>query len=291
VVELLRGCLSDGHGALNRLVLVGCQKGVFSFFHAVGHWDYPIEPRGVEQSNELWLVARNRHSIVGLSRQAYSADEGTESSRVHEGHLREIDQEVTLFGQARQSFPEGPNRVRVEFSRRLDEGVFLVLFNTDFEHAALHFDAVAGAMSTPHGTAMAGNLRTVTDVLLATDSDELFASIDAALASDDTAVYRVRRGQDVLPVVEQKDPDLVILDLQIGNMGGVASCLAIRQEEGMGRLTKRPVALLLDKSSDTYIAQQSRADGWLVKPLDPLRLQSLATTLLEKGTLFEGLVS
>ena len=131
----------------------------------------------------------------------------------------------------------------------------------------------------------------MTDVLLATDSDALFASIDAALASDDTKVYRVRRGQDVLPVVEEKNPDLVILDLQIGNMGGVAACLAVRQEEGMDRLAKRPVALLLDKASDTYIAQQSRADGWLVKPLDPLRLRSLATTLLENGTLFEGLGS
>ena len=131
----------------------------------------------------------------------------------------------------------------------------------------------------------------MTDVLLATDSDALFASIDAALASDETKVYRVRRGQDVLPVVEEKNPDLVILDLQIGNMGGVAACLAVRQEEGMDRLAKRPVALLLDKASDTYIAQQSRADGWLVKPLDPLRLRSLATTLLENGTLFEGLGS
>lgn len=131
----------------------------------------------------------------------------------------------------------------------------------------------------------------MTDVLLATDSDELFATIDAALASDDTSVYRVRSGHDVVPVVEQKDPDLVILDLQIGNMGGVASCLALRQEEGMDRLEKRPVALLLDKASDTYIAQQARADGWLVKPLDPLRVRSLATTLLENGTLFEGLGS
>ncbi len=131
----------------------------------------------------------------------------------------------------------------------------------------------------------------MTDVLLATDSDALFATVDAALANDDTNVYRVRRGQDVLPVVEEKNPDLVILDLQIGNMGGVAACLAVRQEEGMDRLEQRPVALLLDKASDTYIAQQSRADGWLVKPLDPLRLRLLATTLLEKGTLFEGLGS
>ncbi len=131
----------------------------------------------------------------------------------------------------------------------------------------------------------------MTDVLLATDSDEVFAAVDSALADDDTTVYRVRRGQDVLPVVEQKSPDLVLLDLQIGNMGGVATCLMVRQEEGMDRLVKRPIALLLDRDADSFLARQSRADGWLVKPLDPLRLRKLARTLLENGTLFEGSIS
>lgn len=143
-------------------------------------------------------------------------------------------------------------------------------------------------MSSPHGTQTAGNLRPVTDVLLATDSDDVFVAVDSALTDDDTVVYRVRQGKDVLPVVEIEDPDLVILDLQIGNMGGVAACLAIRQEEGMDRLPKRPIALLLDRAADAFLAQESRADGWLVKPLDPLRLRKLATTLLAKGTLFEG---
>ena len=131
----------------------------------------------------------------------------------------------------------------------------------------------------------------MTEVLLATDSDEVFAAVDSALADDDTTVYRVRRGQDVLPVVEQKSPDLVLLDLQIGNMGGVATCLMVRQEEGMDRLEKRPIALLLDRDADSFLARQSRADGWLVKPLDPLRLRKLARTLLENGTLFEGSIS
>ena len=69
-------------------------------------------------------------------------------------------------------------------------------------------------------------------VLLATDSDAVYNEVDAALASDDVVVWRVREGADVLPVIIAKDPQLVVLDLQIGNMGGVATCIAIRQEEG-----------------------------------------------------------
>ncbi len=120
----------------------------------------------------------------------------------------------------------------------------------------------------------------MTVVLLATDSDSVFAEVDATLASDDWDVLRVRQGADVLPVVQAKDPDLVLLDLQIGAMGGIATCLAIKQEEGAGRLPWRPVALLLDRKDDTFLAHEARCDGSLIKPLDSLRLRRLANSLL-----------
>ncbi|MGH1504438.1 MAG: response regulator [Acidimicrobiales bacterium] len=128
----------------------------------------------------------------------------------------------------------------------------------------------------------------MTVILLATDADDLFAEVDNALAGDDTTVFRVRKGADVLPVIEAKNPALVLLDLQIGNMGGVATCLAIRQEEGFGRLEKRAVGLLLDRSADVFLADQAGADGWLIKPLDPLRLRRLADELLSGASVFEG---
>jgi CheY-like chemotaxis protein len=131
----------------------------------------------------------------------------------------------------------------------------------------------------------------VTIVLLATDSDNIAAEVDATLANDDCEVLRVRSGQDVLPVVEARDPDLVLLDLQIGNMGGVAACLAIRQEEGAGRIESRPVALFLDRSADVFLAQQSRADGWLIKPIDSLRLRRTSKRLLAGENVFEGVAS
>lgn len=126
-------------------------------------------------------------------------------------------------------------------------------------------------------------------MLLATDSDAVYNEVDAALASDETTVWRVRAGADVIPVILAKNPDLVILDLQIGNMGGVATCIAIRQEEGFDRLDERPVGLLLDRKADAFLATESGADGWLVKPLDPLRLRRLMSELLAGNGIFEGL--
>ena len=126
-------------------------------------------------------------------------------------------------------------------------------------------------------------------ILLATDSDAVFNEVDAALASDDVPVYRVRAGSHVLPALRELNPALVLLDLQIGNMGGVATCLAIKQEVGFDRLDDRPVALLLDRAADVFLGHGSEADGWLVKPLDPLRLRRLAAQLLAGESVFEGI--
>ena len=120
------------------------------------------------------------------------------------------------------------------------------------------------------------------DLLLATDADWIARECDAALGGEHT-VHRVRRGAEVIGAVEQLDPSLVLLDLQIGNMGGMAACLAIRQEEDMGRLARRPVLLLLDREDDEFLARHSSADDWLLKPIDPMRLaktvrQALADT-------------
>ena len=110
-------------------------------------------------------------------------------------------------------------------------------------------------------------------VLVATDADEVFDEVDAALSDDRTSVARVRAGRDVVAAIKELEPAMVVLDLQIGNMGGVATCLAIRNEESGGRLDPQQVLLLLDRTADEYLARQADADGWLVKPLDAMGLR------------------
>jgi len=120
----------------------------------------------------------------------------------------------------------------------------------------------------------------VLEVLIATDADAVFDEVDAALADETTAVVRVRSGAAVGDAVDRSTPDLVVLDLQIGNMGGIATCLHLRAEAEEGRLPEVPVLLLLDRAADVQLARRSGAEGWVVKPLDAFALRRAATAIV-----------
>jgi DNA-binding response OmpR family regulator len=128
----------------------------------------------------------------------------------------------------------------------------------------------------------------VTTLLLATDAEWVFDEVDAALAGADTTLHRVRAGVDVVPAIRQVGPDLVILDLQIGNMGGMATCMQIRNEEGADRLPTTAVLMLLDRPADVFLARRAAADGWLIKPLDGFRLRRAVGGLLDGGSVYEA---
>lgn len=117
------------------------------------------------------------------------------------------------------------------------------------------------------------------NVLLATDADWLFDDVAAALGGTHD-VHRVREGAQVVAAVKETEPDLVILDLQIGNMGGVATSILLKQEAQAGRLHAAPVLLLLDRDADEFLATTSDADAWITKPLNPLALRRAALELL-----------
>ena len=128
-------------------------------------------------------------------------------------------------------------------------------------------------------------------VLLATDADWIHEEVDAALAGDDIEVLRVREGVDVLPTVHELVPDLVVLDLQIGNMGGMAACMSLRLDESVDLLPHTRVLMLLDRDVDAFLANRAEADGWLVKPIDSFRLRRAATALLAGDRYEEGMAT
>lgn len=120
-------------------------------------------------------------------------------------------------------------------------------------------------------------------ILLATDADWIVDAVVAALGGDDTSFTVCRDGRDVTRVVagrtESADEapfDVAILDLQIGTMGGMATTMALRLDESVGAVPHVPVLMLLDRDADIHLARRSGAEGWLVKPLNALKLYRAA---------------
>lgn len=122
------------------------------------------------------------------------------------------------------------------------------------------------------------------DILIASDASWVVDELRASVEGPDTTVRAVRRGEDVPRAIRQQTPDLVVLDLQIGNMGGMATCVHLRLEADAGRLPATPVLMLLDRRPDVFLARRSGADGFILKPLDAIRLRKAVRSLLEGGT-------
>ena len=131
-------------------------------------------------------------------------------------------------------------------------------------------------------------------VVLAADADWLIDEVVAALGGTNTSFSVCTDGRAVATVVEDRtdrgeDVDIGIFDLQIGSMGGMAVTMALRLDASSGAAPDVPVLMLLDRVADVHLARRSGADGWLVKPLDPLRLRRAVKAVLAGGSYTEGL--
>ncbi len=146
----------------------------------------------------------------------------------------------------------------------------------------------SGKASQAAGAFCPSSLPSMTEVLIATDADAVFAEVEAALVDETTTIRRVRSGQAVAGEVAESTPDLVVLDLQIGNMGGIATCLHLHHEAGADRLPEVPVLMLLDRDADVFLARRTGADGWVVKPLDAFSLRKAATAILDGDLVAEA---
>jgi DNA-binding response OmpR family regulator len=125
-------------------------------------------------------------------------------------------------------------------------------------------------------------------ILIATDADWIVDEVTAALGGPETSFTVVREGRAVAQVVGEREPDLVVTDLQVGTMGGMAIALSLHLDESAGTLPHVPIVMLLDRAADVYLAQRSDVEAWLVKPLDALRLQRAVRAAMDGDTYHEG---
>jgi DNA-binding response OmpR family regulator len=128
----------------------------------------------------------------------------------------------------------------------------------------------------------------VTTIVVASDAPSLRSEVIAALEEPGRKFLELSEGHSVSRAVDEYQTDLVVVDMQMGNMGAIAVCMDLRLEASYGNLPHVPVLVLLDRRADVFLARRSGAEGWLVKPLDPLRLRRAAQALTDGGTFHDG---
>ena len=128
-------------------------------------------------------------------------------------------------------------------------------------------------------------------VLVATDAQWVLDEVMAAISSPSTTFTVVTNGREVVKAVKQQTPDIAILDMQVGTMGAMAITMDLRLDHSSGALPHIPVLMLLDRKADIHLARRSGANGWLIKPLNALRLRKAAQEIAAGGCYAEGLPS
>lgn len=122
------------------------------------------------------------------------------------------------------------------------------------------------------------------EILLISDATVVLDELMSVVDDGENIITSLRNADALRRTVDEIEPDLVITDCQVQNMGGIAICHDLKLEESGGRLLHVPVLILLDRRADVFLANRCGAEGYLVKPLDPIRLRHAVESLLDGGT-------
>ena len=125
-------------------------------------------------------------------------------------------------------------------------------------------------------------------ILIASDAQWVLNEIQAVFGSSSTTIQVVTNGRLVSPAVAERTPDIAILDMQVGSMGGMAITMDLRLDYSSGALPNVPILMLLDREADVHMARRSGANGWIIKPLDALRLRKAVNAIAAGGCYAEG---
>ena len=126
-------------------------------------------------------------------------------------------------------------------------------------------------------------------ILIATDAQWVLNEIQAVFGSSSTTIQVVTNGRLVSPAVAERTPDIAILDMQVDSMGGMAITMDLRLDYSSGALPNVPILMLLDREADVHMARRSGANGWIIKPLDALRLRKAVNAIVAGGCYAEGI--
>jgi DNA-binding response OmpR family regulator len=122
----------------------------------------------------------------------------------------------------------------------------------------------------------------MTDILVVADEAWVLDDVRAALSEPRFTLTEISDPRLVTERLDEFPADAVLIDMQIGSMGGMAVTRAVRNTAAVGGTAAPPVVLLLDRDADAFLAGRSGATSWVRKPFSSHELRAALADALSR---------
>ena len=118
-------------------------------------------------------------------------------------------------------------------------------------------------------------------ILVVDDEIYIVHILEFSLMMEGYTVLTASNGEDALKVIDQDQPDLVVLDIMMPKLDGYEVCRRLREDE---RFQSLPVILLSAKGRpvDRETGLAAGADDYITKPFSPRKLLEKIRELLDR---------
>lgn len=113
------------------------------------------------------------------------------------------------------------------------------------------------------------------NVLLVADDIRVRDSVEAAVAGPRSKVITVTDPRDAVHQAADTELMAILVDLQVGSMGGMAVVRALKDAFAVGGVREVPLVMLLDRPADEFLADRAGASTWVVKPFTAQELRAV----------------
>ena len=115
-------------------------------------------------------------------------------------------------------------------------------------------------------------------ILLCDDEKDIVTALEIYLRNDDYKIFKAYNGADALKILTEEEIHLVLLDIMMPHMDGIAALTKLREFSNV------PVILLTAKSEDIYkvLGLTVGADDYITKPFNPIELQARVKSQLRR---------
>lgn len=119
------------------------------------------------------------------------------------------------------------------------------------------------------------------NILICDDDRDIVAALKIYLSGEDYTLFEAYNGEEALDIVRKNDIHLILMDVMMPRLDGIAATAAIRRE------SNAPIILLTAKSesSDKVLGLNVGADDYVTKPFDPVEVLARVRSQLRRYTM------